>query len=103
MEAAQAVLKGERHPKIYKEVMFFHTAGYRYPYDNMHYVVVAGGNSFYEKRRRMRGMSNTPQTAILRRERSVEEEPIQAVLHAAGQSAGDSLRGRKARAQAGEG
>jgi hypothetical protein len=65
MEAAQSVLKGERHPKIYKDVMFFHTAGYRYPYDNMHYVVVAGGNSFYEKRRRMRGMNNTPQSAVL--------------------------------------
>jgi len=65
MEAAQSVLKGERHPKIYKNVMFFHTAGYRYPYDNMHYVVVAGGNSFYEKRRRMRGMNNTPQSAVL--------------------------------------
>jgi hypothetical protein len=65
MEAAQAVLKGERHPKIYKNVMFFHTAGYRYPYDNMHYVVVAGGNSFYEKRRRMRGQNNTPQSAVL--------------------------------------
>ncbi len=65
MEAAQSVLKGERHPKIYKNVMFFHTAGYRYSYDNMHYVVVAGGNSFYEKRRRMRGMNNTPQSAVL--------------------------------------
>jgi len=65
LEAAQAVLKGERHPRIYKEVMFFHTAGYRYPYDNMHYVVVAGGNSFYEKRRRMRGQNNTPQSAVL--------------------------------------
>lgn len=65
MEAARAVLKGERHPKIYKDVMFFHTAGYRYPYDNMHYVVVAGGNSFYEKRRRMRGRANTPQSAVL--------------------------------------
>jgi hypothetical protein len=30
--------------------MFFHTDGLRFPYDNMHYVTVAGGNKFYEKR-----------------------------------------------------
>ena len=30
--------------------MFFHTAGYSFPYRNMHYVVVAGGNAFYQKR-----------------------------------------------------
>lgn len=47
--AARAVLRGERHPLIGK-AMFFHTAGYRFPYDNMHYVLVAGGNAFYEKR-----------------------------------------------------
>lgn len=80
MEAAQAVLKGERHPKVYKEVMFFHTAGYRYPYDNMHYVVVAGGNSFYEKRRRMRGMSNTPQMAVLRAGDAGSDAPVRAVF-----------------------
>ncbi len=49
-EAADAVLKGERHPKL-KNAMFFHTAGLKFPYKNMHYVLVAGGNSFYEKRR----------------------------------------------------
>lgn len=65
LESAAAVLKGERHPKIYPEVMFFHTAGYRFGYNNMHYVAVAGGNSFYEKRRRMRGMNNTPQHVIM--------------------------------------
>lgn len=54
MEAADAVLKGERHPKIYKDVMFFHTAGLKFPYKNMHYVHVAGGNAFYEKRSRKR-------------------------------------------------
>lgn len=48
-EAAKAVLAGERHPLV-GNAMFFHTAGYSYPYDNMHYVLTAGGNSFYEKR-----------------------------------------------------
>ncbi len=49
-EAASAVLRGERHPLI-GNAMFFHTAGYRAGYDNMHYVLVAGGNAFYERRR----------------------------------------------------
>jgi hypothetical protein len=50
-EAASAVLKGERHPNV-KEAMYFHTAGRKFPYKNMHYVAVAGGNAFYEKRSR---------------------------------------------------
>lgn len=45
---AAAVLAGARHPGVGK-AMFFHTAGYYYPYPNMHYVLVAGGNAFYEK------------------------------------------------------
>jgi spore germination cell wall hydrolase CwlJ-like protein len=45
---ADAVLHGARHPGVGK-AMFFHTAGYSFPYDNMHYVLVAGGNAFYEK------------------------------------------------------
>lgn len=52
MAAADSVLKGERHPKVDQNVMFFHTAGLKFPYKNMHYTVVAGGNSFYEKRSR---------------------------------------------------
>ncbi|TIT48997.1 MAG: cell wall hydrolase, partial [Mesorhizobium sp.] len=50
-EAAEAVLKGERKAKL-KNSMFFHTAGLRFPYKNMHYTMVAGGNAFYEKRGR---------------------------------------------------
>ena len=50
-EAAEAVLKGERSKKL-KNAMFFHTAGLKFPYKNMHYVLVAGGNAFYEKRGR---------------------------------------------------
>src|SRR5690606_13661528 len=53
MAAADAVLKGERHPKI-GNAKFFHTAGLKFPYKNMHYVHVAGGNAFYEKRSRSR-------------------------------------------------
>lgn len=49
--AAEAVLKGERHPAVGK-AMFFHQAGLKFPYKNMHYVLTAGGNSFYEKRSR---------------------------------------------------
>ncbi|WP_182417996.1 cell wall hydrolase [Bartonella sp. HY038] len=49
--AADAVLRGERHQKL-KNAMFFHTAGLKFPYRNMHYTLVAGGNAFYEKRGR---------------------------------------------------
>jgi hypothetical protein len=52
MAAADAVLKGERHPKVGNDVMFFHTAGLKFPYKNMHYTTVAGGNAFYYKRDR---------------------------------------------------
>lgn len=47
-EVTDAVLAGERHPKVGK-AMFFHTAGHHFPYRNMHYVAAAGGNVFYEK------------------------------------------------------
>ncbi|MER9266348.1 cell wall hydrolase [Mesorhizobium sp. M0410] len=50
-EAAESVLKGERKAKL-KNTMYFHTAGLRFPYKNMHYTMVAGGNAFYEKRGR---------------------------------------------------
>lgn len=52
MAAADAVLAGERHPKVHDRVRFFHQAGLKFPYNNMHYVAVAGGNAFYEKRSR---------------------------------------------------
>ncbi len=59
---ADAVLKGKRHPSL-KNSMFFHTAGLKFPYRNMHYVLVAGGNSFYEKRGRDGELENpVPQT-----------------------------------------
>jgi len=49
-EVADAVLDGQRHPKVGR-AMHFHTAGLRFPYPNMHYVAAAGGNVFYEKRK----------------------------------------------------
>lgn len=52
MAAADAVLAGERHPAVHDKVRFFHQAGLTFPYKNMHYVLEAGGNAFYEKRSR---------------------------------------------------
>lgn len=48
-EAARSVLRGERHPLV-GDAQFFHAASYRANYNNMHYVVTAGGNAFYDKR-----------------------------------------------------
>jgi spore germination cell wall hydrolase CwlJ-like protein len=48
-EMAGKVLRGDRHPGV-QNAKFFHTEGYSFPYTNMHYVLVAGGNAFYEKR-----------------------------------------------------
>ena len=48
-QMAERVLRGSRHPGV-RDAKFFHTEGYSFPYTNMHYVLVAGGNAFYEKR-----------------------------------------------------
>lgn len=45
---ARRVLSGDRHPGV-RRAQHFHTAGLRFPYKNMHYVLEAGGNEFYEK------------------------------------------------------
>lgn len=45
---ADLVLSGKRHPVV-QNAQFFHTAGYKFPYNNMRYVLVAGGNAFYDK------------------------------------------------------
>ena len=50
---ADTILAGKRHSGL-KRAKFFHTAGLKFPYKNMHYVLVAGGNAFYEKRSRKR-------------------------------------------------
>lgn len=48
-KVADTVFAGDRHSGV-GAAMFFHTAGYRFPYRNMYYVAAAGGNVFYEKR-----------------------------------------------------
>jgi len=48
-KVADSVLAGARHPGV-RQAKHFHTAGLRFPYNNMHYVLEAGGNEFYEKR-----------------------------------------------------
>jgi hypothetical protein len=48
LRTADAVLAGDRHSGVGR-AQFFHTAGYTFPYQNMHYVALAGGNAFYEK------------------------------------------------------
>ena len=45
---ADKVLDGARHPAI-PTAKHFHQAGLRFPYNNMHYVLEAGGNEFYNK------------------------------------------------------
>jgi len=47
-QMADQVLSGARHPGV-RNAQHFHTAGLRFPYNNMHYVLEAGGNEFYEK------------------------------------------------------
>ena len=44
---ADRVLGGARHPAL-PYTTHFHTAGLTFPYHNMHYVLEAGGNAFYE-------------------------------------------------------
>ena len=51
---ADSILRGKRHPRLAKNVMFFHQAGLRFPYRNMRYVLTAGGNTFYYKASRRR-------------------------------------------------
>lgn len=48
--SASAVLVGERHPNV-GVARFFHAAWYNANFNNIHYVLTAGGNAFYEKRR----------------------------------------------------
>ena len=66
---ASAVIRGARHRTV-GSAMFFHTAGYNYPYSNMNYKVVAGGNAFYEKRSLQPGMRNTTQYEVAMRQPS---------------------------------
>lgn len=47
--SAASVIAGERHPDI-STAKFFHAAWYDANFNNIHYVLTAGGNAFYEKR-----------------------------------------------------
>ena len=60
---ADKVLSGARHKNLSASVVHFHTAGYKFPYDNMYYVLEAGGNTFYEKRK-AGTFSNDPFSAL---------------------------------------
>jgi spore germination cell wall hydrolase CwlJ-like protein len=59
---AQQVLEGKRHPQVVN-AMYFHMAGLRFHYPGMHYVLVAGGNAFYEKRLSLRHRSHSTDMA----------------------------------------
>ena len=60
---ADKVLRGSRHHTLSGEVKHFHTAGHKFPYRNMYYVLEAGGNSFYEKRK-AGSFTNDPFSAL---------------------------------------
>lgn len=47
-DVADRLLSGQRHQGV-RTAKFFHQAGLRFPYNNMHYVLEAGGNEFYIK------------------------------------------------------
>jgi spore germination cell wall hydrolase CwlJ-like protein len=78
-EAADAVLRGERKAKL-KNTMYFHTAGLRFPYKNMHYTMVAGGNAFYEKRgRNWQPLPDEPMVAMAS-DKQQKIDPVAPVL-----------------------
>ncbi|HWK69188.1 MAG TPA: cell wall hydrolase [Rhizobiaceae bacterium] len=83
-EAADAVLKGERHPRV-KNAMFFHQAGLKFPYKNMHYVLVAGGNAFYEKRSRGKVIlpPEEPSTAVASVKPEIDDTVVASIPPAA--------------------
>lgn len=72
---ADRVLAGERNSDI-GGAMFFHTAGLTFPYTNMHYTAVAGGNAFYEKRSFARRELPTDRFAQARPSRPAEQSAV---------------------------
>lgn len=93
--AADSVLKGERHPAV-KNAMFFHTAGLRFPYRNMHYVLQAGGNAFYEKRSRHRIMrpgaeAQVAEAAMPRNQEAAQQNIAVVMTQAARSGTGQSV------------
>ena len=77
-KTARIVLRGRKHPEVGK-AMFFHTAGYSYPYSNMHYVTIAGGNAFYEKRKN----ATSTQASVAARESRLPYDPPERQTRAA--------------------
>lgn len=100
---AAEVLRGKRHRGVGKKAMFFHTAGHKFPYNNMHYVLVAGGNAFYEKRSAVAGRRNATQSEVARAAPAVRpaRRASQAVHVAAVRPAAPPARSRPARVQSG--
>lgn len=93
--AADSVLKGERHPAV-KNAMFFHTAGLRFPYKNMHYVLQAGGNAFYEKRSRHRVLrpgaeAQVAEAVVLPNQEAVEQSAGVAMAQTARPGTGQNM------------
>lgn len=79
-QMADAVLKGRRHPAA-GEAMFFHVANMRFKYPNMHYVLVSGGNAFYEKRREAAPFASMAKAiAAAKRDEALAEPIVQAAL-----------------------
>ena len=103
--AADAVLSGERHPEV-KSAMFFHVAGRRFPYKNMHYVLVAGGNAFYEKRSRRRAPQPVApaevETAVASAMPATAPAKVQTAFATVGSRADAAKGGRVFTAAAGE-
>lgn len=82
-QMADAVLKGRRHPSA-GQAMFFHVANMRFRYPNMHYVLVSGGNAFYEKRRGATPFDSMAKAvASARRDEALAEPVVQAALASA--------------------
>jgi spore germination cell wall hydrolase CwlJ-like protein len=79
-QMADAVLKGRRHPAA-GEAMFFHVANVRFKYPNMHYVLVSGGNAFYEKRRQAAPFASMAKAiAAAKRDEALAQPIVQAAL-----------------------
>jgi spore germination cell wall hydrolase CwlJ-like protein len=61
---AAQVMNGARHQGVAGS-MFFHTAGFRVPYKDTRYLVVAGGNAFYTRGEAKEGRAPTTTTLRL--------------------------------------
>lgn len=91
-QMADAVIKGRRHPSA-GQAMFFHVANMRFKYPNMHYVLVSGGNAFYEKRRDAVPFSSmTKAIAAAKRDEALAQPIVQAALSGAPLAAGGEMK-----------